>query len=140
MTDAQRTRPLRGDAPPPARAAWDRYLVVFMRIVAVLWIAKGLAAWAAILTPGSVRMPPFETLPGAVQAGFVAFAVLDLVAAVGLWLTSTWGGVMWLLAVMAHLLVTLAGPEIPGARIIGGVELALVAAYVVLSWLASREV
>jgi hypothetical protein len=139
MTDAQRTRPLRGDAPPPPAAAWDRHLVVFMRVVAVLWIIKGLAAWAVILTPASLGIAPFETLPGAIQAGFVAFAVLDLVAAVGLWLTSTWGGVMWLLAVMAHLLVTLTGPAIPGARIIGVVELVLVVAYVVLSWLASRE-
>jgi hypothetical protein len=140
MTDAHRTRPLRGDAPPPGTAAWDRYLVIFMRVVAALWIVKGLAAWAVILTPAQLGMPPFETLPGAVQAGFVSFAVLDLVAAVGLWLTSTWGGVMWLLAVMAHLMVTIAGPAIPGSRLIGGAEIALVLAYVVLSWLASREV
>jgi hypothetical protein len=140
VSDAQRTRPLRGDAPPPVGVRWDRYLVVFMRIVAVLWIAKGLAAWAVILTPASLRMPAFETLPGSVQAGFVAFAVLDLVAAVGLWLTSTWGGVMWLLAVMAHLLATIAGPALPAGHIIGGLEIVLVIAYVVLSWLASREV
>jgi hypothetical protein len=35
----------------------------------------------------------------------IYFAVIDQVAAVGLWLTSVWGGVMWLLAIMSHLIL-----------------------------------
>jgi hypothetical protein len=63
------------------------------------------------------------------------------VAGVGLWLTSTWGGVMWLLAVMCHLLVGVLGPGGPEAGgLILAVEVALVFVYIGLSWLASREV
>ena len=36
------------------------------------------------------------------QATIIYFAVIDLMAAVGLWMASTWGGVLWLLAVMSH--------------------------------------
>ena len=46
----------------------------------------------------------------------IVFAVLDLVAGVGLWLTSTWGGVMWLLAIMSHILMGSFAPAGPGWR------------------------
>ena len=36
------------------------------------------------------------------QVTTVFFAVMDLVAAVGLWLAATWGAVIWLMSVPAH--------------------------------------
>ncbi|MFC0220543.1 DUF6163 family protein [Pseudochelatococcus lubricantis] len=117
---------------------WDLALVWFMRVAAILWIAKGLAYWVVLL--GFLpQTPVFETQTLQWQSAIVYFAVIDLVAAVGLWLTSTWGGVIWLLAALSYLLIgffvphaVVSGPVAPG--ILGF----LVVTYFVLSWRASR--
>ena len=83
---------------------WGFVLTWFMRLLAVLWIIKGLSAWAVILGMWS-PVGAFETRSTGYQATIIYFAVIDLVAAVGLWMASTWGGVMWLLAVMSHLIL-----------------------------------
>lgn len=122
------------------RVAWDRVLVWFMRSVAAVWIAKGLAAWLVILGVRHEVLEPFAGMGLTAQAMVIIFAVLDPVAGVGLWLTSTWGGVMWLLAVMVHVVFAVFRPE--EARISGmtmGLEMGLVLLYVALSWMASRE-
>ncbi|WP_293862130.1 DUF6163 family protein [uncultured Alsobacter sp.] len=127
-------------ASPARRIAWDRVLVWFMRLVAAAWIAKGLLSWLVILGVQAPGIAPMSTLSTPAQAMVVVFAVLDPVAGVGLWLTSTWGGVMWLLAVMVHVLLAVLRPD--EARIgleVTGAEMALVLTYVGLSWLASRE-
>jgi len=90
--------------PAPRSVRWSLILVWFMRVVALLWITKGLASWAALLGIGPAPAP-FEVRPTGYQATVIYFAVIDLVAAVGLWLTSTWGGVLWLLAIMSHLIL-----------------------------------
>ncbi|HEY7384849.1 MAG TPA: DUF6163 family protein, partial [Beijerinckiaceae bacterium] len=84
---------------PAAKAdRWNFILVWFMRMLALMWIAKGLGYWAVIL--GADNAPiQFEARTTGFQATTIYFAIIDLVAAVGLWLTSTWGGVLWLLAV-----------------------------------------
>jgi fatty acid desaturase len=129
-----------GAAPPRRRIPWDRVLVWFMRLVASAWIAKGLAAWLVILGVETPWFTPLTSLPLSAQAMVVVFAVLDPVAGVGLWLTSTWGGVMWLLAVMVHVVFAVLRPD--DARVgldVTGAEMVLVLSYVGLSWLASRE-
>lgn len=129
-----------GAGPARRRIPWDVVLVWFMRLVASTWILKGLAAWLVILGVETPWLAPLGSLPVPAQAMVVIFAVLDPVAGVGLWLTSTWGGVMWLLAVMVHVLFAVLRPE--DSRIgleITIAEMALVLTYVGLSWLASRE-
>jgi hypothetical protein len=77
---------------------WRVVLVWFLRLLSAFWLAKGLTAWAVIFGLPGTPQPPFENRLLSYQAIIVYFAVIDLVAAVGLWLTSTWGGVLWLLA------------------------------------------
>jgi hypothetical protein len=116
-------------------------LVVFMRVVAVLWLVKGLLQWKAILVPD---VTPFDTLatPLAVSMGF--FAVADLLAAVGLWLASAWGGVLWLFTASVGMIVTLAmrnferDSSLVAAVKVGG-PLILIVIYFVLTWYAARE-
>ncbi|MHB2166000.1 DUF6163 family protein [Alsobacter sp. R-9] len=124
-----------------ARAfAWDRILVWFMRIVSAVWLVKGLAGWLVILGVRIPGIPAFADLVYPSKAAIVAFAVIDLVAAIGLWLTSTWGGVIWLLAMMVNVVVSLLRPgEIGTAHVLTGAQVLLLCAYVTLSWLASRE-
>jgi hypothetical protein len=127
------------DVAPERRMRWSAALVWFMRIVALLWIAKGLSFWAVILGAG-YGPALFETRTLGFQATVVYFAVIDLVAAVGLWLTSTWGGVMWLLAVMSHLILFFFFPGIVGGNwVLGAINGGLVLVYLILSWLAAGE-
>ena len=58
----------------------------------------------------------------------------------GLWLTSTWGGVMWLLALMSHLILTIFFPRmVAGNTATIVVFVVLVATYLAVSWLAAQE-
>ncbi len=117
---------------------WSFILTWFMRILALLWILKGLSAWGAILgawAPGS-----FEVRATGYQATTIYFAVIDLVAAVGLWMASTWGGVMWLLAVMSHIILAAFFPRVVASGFAMVVFfLTLVGIYLVISWLSARE-
>lgn len=119
--------------------AWGMLLLWFMRMVAAAWIVKGLGSWMLILGADPLGIA-FQDLPPAQRGAVIVFSVLDLVAGVGLWLTSAWGGVMWLLAVMADLIAfTLGAPAPTSSPLFIGFELALVLGYLVLSWLASRD-
>ncbi len=118
----------------PRRLRWGVVLVWFLRTLAVLWIAKGLMSWALLLGGG------LEGKATSFQATLVYFALIDIIAGVGLWLTSTWGGVLWILAVMSHIILGAFFPRIvtlgPPVMI---AQLGLVFAYLTVSWLASRE-
>ncbi|MGO4705404.1 DUF6163 family protein [Microvirga sp. 2MCAF38] len=122
-----------------AAMRWSFVLTWFMRILAILWIMKGLSAWAIILgvwTPAGL----FETRSTGYQATIVYFAVIDLVAAVGLWMASAWGGVMWLLAVMSQLILAAFFPRIVSTSpLMLILSACFVAAYLAISWLVARE-
>lgn len=124
---------------PAPRVRWDLILIWFMRLLGLLWIAKGIVSWAVIL--GAVDTPTaFETRSTGIQATIIYFAVIDLVAAVGLWLTSTWGGVLWLLAVMSHLILAFFFPRtVTGGVLAVGFFILLIAAYLCISWFAANE-
>ena len=125
---------------PAAKAdRWNFILVWFMRMLALMWIAKGLGYWAVILGADSAPTP-FEARTTGFQATTIYFAVIDLVAAVGLWLTSTWGGVLWLLAVMSHLILTVFFPNIvTGGPVLIGLFISFIATYLYISWLAASD-
>ena len=126
-------------SPPPRAVRWSLILVWFMRVMALLWITKGLSAWAAILGVGPATAP-FEARPTGYQATVIYFAVIDLIAAVGLWLTSTWGGVLWLLAVMSHLILAVFFPfYITSGPVLIGLFATFIAGYLTISWLAAGE-
>src|SRR3712207_4593895 len=125
---------------PVSRAVrWNFILVWFMRMMALMWIAKGLGYWAVIL--GADNAPTaFEARTTGFQATTIYFAIIDLVAAVGLWLTSTWGGVLWLLAVMSHLILTVFFPHVvTGGPVLIGLFLSFIIAYLMISWLAASD-
>lgn len=131
---------LRLDAPRGrARISWDGVLTWFMRLMALLWIAKGLSFWGVIVDAGGVA-PPFQDRSLGFQATVVYFAVIDLIAAVGLWLTSTWGGVLWLLAVLSHLILAVFFPGVvPVSLTLAVVYCVLMVTYLLISFLASSE-
>jgi len=131
---------LRLEEPTPARdVSWERGLTWFMRLMALLWIAKGLSFWAVIMGAGEVA-PPFQDRSLGFQATVIYFGIVDLIAAVGLWLTATWGGVLWLLAVMSHLILAVFFPGVvPVSLTLALVYCGLMVTYLLISYLASGE-
>src|SRR5256884_6017102 len=71
--------------------AWTRRLVFFLRIMAVVSVAKGLYHWAQVTGFIGGEEDAFENQPMAWQTATVYFAVIELVAAVGLWLADARG-------------------------------------------------
>lgn len=127
-------------APESGRALirWRLMLVWFMRVVALAWMVKGLSYWLEIL--GAPGVPAFEGRALSYQATVIYFAIINLVAAVGLWLTSTWGGVLWLLALMSNVILAAFFPAIINSGTVSlAVNVGLVVAYLTISWLASQE-
>ncbi|KMO34907.1 DUF6163 family protein [Methylobacterium aquaticum] len=124
---------------PRPETRWDVVLVWLMRVVAVVWMVKGLSAWAEILG-ARPNAAPFETAPIGRQAVIVYFGVINLLAAVGLWLATAWGGVVWLLAATSAIVLALLTPQLLPMSIPSvAFDAMIIVVYFVVSWLASRE-
>jgi len=119
---------------------WTRRLVLFLRIMAVVSVAKGLYHWAQVTGFVGGEEDAFENQPMAWQTATVYFAVIELVAAVGLWLATPWGAVVWLTTVVSMAVIELMFPGIYGGSLtVVGLEAVMLAAYLVLAWMAARE-
>ena len=96
---------------------WTRRLVFFLRIMAVISVAKGLYHWAQVTGFIGGEEEAFENQPMAWQTATVYFAVIELVAAVGLWLATPWGAVVWLTTVVSMAVIELMFPGIYGGSL-----------------------
>ena len=105
----------------PQVGRWTRRLVLFLRVMAGVSMLKGLYHWARVCGIGVDDGEPFELQSIAWQAATVFFAVIDLVAAVGLWLAAAWGAVIWLMAVASMLAVEIFFPQVFGGGLVVGV-------------------
>ncbi len=122
------------------QGTWTDHLVLFLRVMAGISLIKGLYHWAQVCGIDAPADAGFEAHTIAWQTATVFFAVLDLVAAVGLWLAAAWGAVVWLTAVVSMAVVEVFFPQVYGGSIfIVMVELALVGAYLWLAIVAARE-
>jgi hypothetical protein len=121
--------------PDAAEARWGLALTVFLRLVSLLWIVQALEQWRRIVAPVSGS---FLDLSPSAMSATIFFAVLNPVAAVGLWLIAPWGGVVWLLTLFAQVFVIVVKPSFflfGGAlKLVDGVLLAI---YLFLSWRAN---
>jgi hypothetical protein len=131
--------PVHADEPVEHDGRWTARLVLFLRVMAGLSMLKGLYHWAAVV---GIAGPAegFEAQPLAWQTGTVFFAVIDLVAAVGLWLAAAWGAVVWLTAAVSMAAVEVLFPQVYGGRIIVVLfEGALLFGYLFLAIQSARE-
>ncbi len=120
--------------------SWTDRLVLFLRIMAGVSMIKGLSHWAIVCGFASGPNGPFEANPMPWQTATVFFAVIDLVAAVGLWLMAPWGAVVWLTASVSMIAVEMFFPQIYGGRVATVMlEGVLITSYLLLAILAARE-
>jgi fatty acid desaturase len=116
---------------------WTRRLVLFLRVMAGVSMLKGLFHWTEVCGIGFGPQEMFENHSIAWQTATVFFAVIDLVAAVGLWLAAAWGAVIWLASVASMLAVEMFFPQVFGGAVLTGIfEGCLLGLYL---WLALKS-
>lgn len=135
--DPHNLEPVHSGDGVPSGELWTLRLVMFLRVMAGVSILKGLYHWSQVI---GIMIPAgegFETHSIAWQSATVFFAVIDLVAAVGLWLAAAWGAVIWLTSVVSMIALDIFFPQV----FQGGVLFDLVefAALVVYLWFALKS-
>ena len=138
--DLHTLEPVHEPSVRPDIGRWTRRLVFFLRLMAGVSMLKGLYHWSWLC---GIAIPPnemFEYHSIAWQSATVFFAVIDLVAAVGLWLAAAWGAVIWLTAVASMLAVEIFFPQVFGSDFLAvAAEGALLAIYLWLAWMSAQE-
>src|ERR1700738_3975586 len=81
------------DRPESDENVWTRRLVIFLRLMAVLSVVKGLYHWAQVTGFVGGDDDAFENQPMAWQTATVYFPGIEMVAAVGLFLGAPLVGV-----------------------------------------------
>ena len=134
-----RLAPVRGADEGPERP-WTQRLVLFLSVMAVISMGKGLYHWALVCGFGMSPGEGFEAHVLAWQTATIFFAVIDLVAAVGLWLAAPWGVVVWLTASVSMVAVDVFFPQVYGGQFVTVVaELVLIGGYLYLAVKSARE-
>ena len=137
--DVQSLEPVHEIEAGPQVGLWTQRLVTFLRAMAVLSMLKGLYHWTRVCGIG-VGSDLFEYQSIAWQTATVFFAVIDLVAAVGLWLAAAWGAVVWLMSVASMLAVEIFFPQVFGASLLAELlEGGLLGLYLWLALMSAQE-
>src|SRR5215813_6065100 len=145
MTDPRSTRqeelePVHTGTGVASQQLWSGRLVQFLRAMAGLSLLKGLYHWAIVCGFFTPTDGVFVDAKTPYQAATVFFAVIDLVAAVGLWLAAPWGAVVWLTSVISMVAVELLFPQIYGGNMwVIVADVLLLGAYLWLALMAARE-
>ncbi|HVV93774.1 MAG TPA: DUF6163 family protein [Hyphomicrobiales bacterium] len=125
--------PLRAMAALPAGEA----LLWLFRGLAAFEILKGIVHWAGIL---GLFGAPFDQESLGFRAATIYFAVLDPAAGVGLWLTASWGVVLWLAAAASQLVLCLVLHRVFGHLWpLAAFEILALGAYLALTFRAAQE-
>ena len=134
--------PVVADDEQRPRATWTDRLVMFLRVVAGVSIVKGLYHWASVCGFIGATDGGFFGHTPQWQTATVFFAVIDLVAAVGLWLAAPWGAVVWLTSAVSMVVIALFFQQVFGQQyqnIVVALEGAAIGAYLLLAIQAARE-
>ena len=118
---------------------WSGRLALFLRIMACISMIKGLYSWAEVC--GIIgEEGGFEAHIQSWQVATVFFSVIDLVAAVGLWLVAPWGAVVWLTSSVSLIVVHVFMPQVYGTNLLViGLNVLAITTYLALAVLAARE-
>ena len=135
--DLQSLEPVHEHEDDKGIGRWTQRLVLFLRVMAGLSMLKGLYHWARVCGIGVDPSNAFQYHSIAWQAATVYFAVIDLVATVGLWLAAAWGAVIWLTSIASMLALEIFFPQVFGATLVTGLlEGGLLVLYL---WLALKS-
>jgi hypothetical protein len=132
--------PINSEATGADEGVWTRRLVLYLRIMAGVAMLKGLYHWAQVTGFIGDDTESFINQPVAWQSATIYFAVIELVAAVGLWLATPWGAVVWLTSIVSMAVIELMFPLIYGGNFVVVIfEVVLLGIYLMLAWMAAME-
>lgn len=119
---------------------WQRRVLLYLRVLAAFMLVKTVYSWTLICGVWDGETSRFEMLSLAAQSAVIWAAIMNPVAAVGLWLGAAWGVVLWLVTTIVQIMINASAPEGVGSlMIVAMVEAALVAGYAYLTFMAGRE-
>jgi hypothetical protein len=106
----------------------------YLRVLALVYLVSGLANWAFIVGMGG---DGFDQAMTHVQVATVYFALLEVIASVGLWSGAAWGVAAWLFAAVAELVMHIGFVDLFGSAW-GTVvfHVLTILAYIGLAWWA----
>ncbi len=112
----------------------------YFRLLAIQLLGGGIIHWARIVEYVEWRGKFFSQMPADWQIATVYFAVIDLVAAVGLWLVTSWGVVIWLLRALSQVVMHTVFADSFGQRPYEiTFYLVTIAIYLVMHYYAEKE-
>jgi hypothetical protein len=86
------------------------------RIVAVYCLASGVLYWVRLIGIYEGALWRFDLMPVHWQVVAIVLAALFPVAAVGLWMTTSWGPVIWFICAATEVIMFAGFPELYGER------------------------
>lgn len=127
----------------PKRTLTDILFILFLRLVAISCFCLGLQYWAMLVGYSLAGAGRFDLLSLPWKVAATSLAVLFPVAALGLWLTVSWGPVLWVLAAGGQILMYGMLPETFGANrliiLLHGVVALLYLVFRLVLWLENRR-
>ncbi|WP_117194123.1 DUF6163 family protein [Rhizobium terrae] len=127
----------------PKRTLTEILYVIFLRMIAVACFWFGLQYWAMLVGYSLNGQARFDLLNLPWKVAASSLAVLFPVVSLGLWLTVSWGPVLWAIAAISQVLMYMVWPQIFGFNRLVPLMHGLVAAlYVVFRlslWLEARR-
>ncbi|PST21101.1 hypothetical protein C7U61_07355 [Rhizobium sp. JAB6] len=100
----------------PKNTLTDILFVLFLRLIAIACFWLGLQYWAMLVGYSLEGHARFDLLALPWRVAGAGLAVVFPVAALGLWLTVSWGPVMWVVAAGGQALMYGVWPEIFGSN------------------------
>lgn len=100
----------------PKRSVLDILFIVFLRLIAVSCLWFGLQYWSMLVGYSLAGQGRFDLLSLPWKVAGAGLAVVFPVAALGLWLTVSWGPVIWLCAAGGQALMYGVWPEVFGSN------------------------
>jgi hypothetical protein len=138
--ELQKLEPVHELGSEPSAGQWTRRLILFLRVMAGVSMLKGIYHWTLVCGIGVDQSQLFELHSIAWETATVFFAVIDLVAAVGLWLAAAWGAVIWLMAIASMLAVEIFFPQVFGGGLLTvAAEICLLGLYLFLALKSAQE-
>ena len=127
----------------PRRTLTEILFMIFLRVIALACLWFGLQYWAMLVGYSLDGMARFDLLDLPWKVAAASLAVLFPVASLGLWLTVSWGAVLWTIAAVIQVLMYLVWPETFGRNTLVPMLHGLVAAlYIVFRlslWFEGRR-
>ncbi|MCK0195692.1 DUF6163 family protein [Ancylobacter sp. 6x-1] len=119
---------------------WQMRVLLYLRLLAGFLLLKTVYSWTLICGVWDGETSRFEMLSTAARSAVIWAAIMNPVAAVGLWLGAAWGVVLWLVATMVQIMINASAPEGVGSLyVVAAVEGLLIAIYGFLAWKAGQE-